>query len=51
MINKHYLEQPKHMVAFKVNQILARNPFLIKAKDRGFRLPPNRRYSHIPFNK
>ena len=47
MTYKHYLQQPKSMLEWKLNIILARNPHLIKSLNRSHIHPSVRRYQHI----
>ena len=50
MTHEYYIKQPKHMVEFKLNMIIAKNPQLINTLDRHINHPLIRKYSHIPFN-
>ena len=50
MTYEYYIKQPKHMVEFKLNMILAKIPHLINTLDRRFNHPPIRKSCHIPFN-
>ena len=43
---EHYLKQPKHMVEWKLNAILAKNPELIKRLGNSSH-PLIRKYQHI----
>ena len=50
MIDEYYIKQPKHMVEFKLDMIIDKNPHLINALDRHVNHPLIRKYSHIPLN-
>ena len=49
MTYEHYLNQPKSMLEWKLNAILAKNPELIKILDNNSH-PLNRKYQHINEN-
>ena len=46
----HYLNQPKWMLEWKLNEKLARNKRLINSLNRFDNHPLIRKYSHIPFD-
>ena len=50
MTYENYNKQPKHMVEFKLNMIIAKKAQLINLLDRNKNHPLIRKYSHIPFN-
>ena len=47
MTYEHYLQQPKSMLEWKLNVLLAKNPQLIKSLTRYHILPLIRKYRHI----
>ena len=51
MTYEYFIKQPKHMVEFKLNMMIAKNPHLINTLDRRINHFPIRKYSHVPFNK
>ena len=44
---EYYLKQPKTMLKWRLIEISARNPKLIKAFDRSLSHPPFREYSNV----
>ena len=49
MTYQYYIKQPKHIVEFELNMIIAKNPHLISTLDRRINHPPIKN-SQIPFN-
>ena len=50
MTYENYFKQPEHMVEFKLNMIIAKNPHLINTLDRRISDPLTREHSHTPLN-
>ena len=53
MTYEYYIKQPKHMVEFNLNMIIAKNPHLINALDRRVKhsLLENILIYHLKINK
>ena len=47
---EYYIKQPKPMIEWKINMILAKYPHLINKLDRTKNHPMIRKYSYIPYN-